>query len=215
MRITPSHPRLRVTAIASMIFGAWALLQSSKIATSSYSMLLIIAIDIAAILCLAIGVAFWLLGTDRRAGVVFDSKGLMLNLGHSAAFVSWQNIAGVGVSHRRSSLLALGSSAQIGILLKNPAEYIQSYEARLPASRGAIGSAIRLIGRIIALTRSVPQSPDVAMIEALRRRTGYDLLIPEALLGGRSASFVDLVDTYRQNPCRRRMLQIRDVARSM
>jgi hypothetical protein len=215
MRITPSHPRLRATAIACMICGAWVLLQSSTIAVTGYSTLLTIAIDIAAILCLAVGVAFWLLGTDRRAGVVFDSKGLMLNLGHSAAFVSWQNIADIGVSHRRSSLLTLGSSAQIGILLNNPAEYIQSYETRLPASRGAIGSAIRLLGRATATARSAPQSPDIAELEALRRRTGYDLLIPEALLGGHSASFVVLVDAYRQNPCRRRMLQIRDVARSM
>jgi hypothetical protein len=175
--------------------------------------LLAIAIDIAAILCLAIGVAFWLLGTDRRAGVVFDSKGLMLNLGHSAAFVSWQNIVEVGVSHQRSSLFALGSSSQIGILLKDPAEYIQSYETRLPASRGTLGGAIRLIWHLTAIARSTPTFPDVAKIDALRRRTGYDLLIPESLLGGRSVSFVTLVEAYRHNPYHRRTLQIRDIAR--
>jgi hypothetical protein len=215
MRITPNHPRLRATAIACMIFGAWALLKSSQIATAGYPAILAVAIDIAAILCLAIGITFWLLGTDRRAGVVFDSKGLMLNLGHSAAFVSWQNIASVGVSHKRSSLIALGSSAQIGILLKNPAEYIQSYETRIPASRGTLGCAVRLIQRATAMGRSAPSTPGVADIAAQRRRSGYDLLIPELLLGGRSAAFVELVDAYRQNPHRRHMLQIRDVARSM
>jgi hypothetical protein len=214
MRITPSHPRLRATAIICMIFGAWALLQSSQIAISGYSVLLAIAVGIAAIISLAIGISFWLLGTDRRAGVVFDSKGLMLNLGHSAAFVSWQNIAGVGVSHRRSSLLTLGSNAQIGILLKDTTEYIQSYERRIPASRGALGHTVRLIQRATATVRSMPPLPHVTDIESLRRRTGYDLLIPESLLGGRSTAFVELVESYLQSPYRRRMLQIRDVARS-
>ncbi|NTW02952.1 MAG: DUF2982 domain-containing protein, partial [Oscillochloris sp.] len=200
MRITPSHPRLRVTAIACMIIGAWALLQPSKIVANGHPALLAVAISIAAILSLTIGVVFWLLGTDRRAGVVFDSKGLMLNLGHSAAFISWQNITEVGLSHRRSNLFALGSKALIGIRLDDPSEYIQSYETRIPASRSVLASAVRLIQHVIHMRNLAPIAPTLAEIETIRRRTGYDLLIPESLLGGHPTAFVEMVDAYRRNP---------------
>jgi hypothetical protein len=215
MRITPSHPRLRIIAVASFALGGWSLLQPGQIAASGHSPLLAVTISLAAIFFLAIGVAFWMLGTDRRAGIIFDSKGLMLNLGHSAAFVSWQNIADTGVSRRRSSILALGSSAQIGIRLHDPLEYLQSYEARLPASRSLIACAIRLVRRVVSRLGRQLLAPSLEQIEALRSATGYDLLIPEVLLGGQADGFIGLIDTYRHNPSSRRSLQIYHTARGM
>lgn len=215
MRITPNHPRLRATAIACMSIGAWALLQAGQIAAAGHSILLTLALSIAAILCLALGIAFWLLGTDRRAGVIFDSKGLMLNLGQSAAFVSWQNIADIGLIRRRSSWLALGSRDQIGIQLSDPSEYLQSYEARIPASRGILAQGVRLIANTLYCGRHTAHAPTAREIEGLRQRTGYDLIIPETLIGGRSSAFIEMVDAFRHNPYRRRMFQIREAARSM
>jgi|GEM_PF-1180988 len=204
MRIAPDHPRLRVVAVACLAVGGWLLLQPGLLASGA---LLSSALFVAAALVLAVGVSFWLLGTDRRAGVLFDSKGLSLNLGHSAAFVSWENIAAVGVSQRRASLLALGSRGQVGIRLHRPAEYLQSYEHRLPASRGLLAAALRLLHAVLAGGGPGP-TPTSATLARARRRTGYDILIPEALLGGQAAAFVGLVETYRASPAQRNVLNL-------
>lgn len=206
MRIAPDHPRLRIVAVACLALGAWLIIQSPPIVPTSLGQLLPAALFIAAALLFALGIAFWLLGTDRRAGVVFDSKGLMLNLGHSAAFVSWDNIAAVGVTKRRYNLLTIGSPHQLGIRLHRPNEYLQSYEMRLPASNGILGHLIRLIRRTLAPVGARAQAPTPAMLEAQRRQTGYDLLIPEAQLGGRAGAFQVIVETYRNNPQQRRAL---------
>lgn len=206
MRIAPNHPRLRIVAVACWALGGWLLLQPGVLVATSFGQLLSAALVIAAALVLAFGVAFWLLGTDRRAGIVFDSKGLTLNLGHSASFVSWENIAAVGVSEHRANLFSLGSRSQIGIRLHRPEEYLQSYEARLPASRGLIAAALRLVQRVLRLAQRTPEAPSLNDLAQMRRRTGYDLIIPEALLGGRAAAFVEIVEAYRTSPAERRAL---------
>ncbi len=154
---------------------------------------------------LAVGAAFWLLATDRRAGVTFERKGLSLQLGHSSAFVSWENIAAVGVTGRRSSLLALGSREQIGIRLHNPEQYLQSYEARVPASPGLLARGVRLVERLTRGERG-GAAPGLDGVAGLRRRTGYDIVIPEAQLGVRATSFAALLEAYRVCPEQRRSL---------
>lgn len=215
MRIAPDHPRLRIVAVACWALGAWLIIQSPQIALVSQQRLLSAATFVAAVLLFAIGVTFWLLGTDRRAGVVFDAKGLMLNLGHSAAFISWENIADVGVSARRGSLLALGSRRQLGITLKRPEEYLQSYETRIPASRGVLAGMVRLTQQVLKPISTPRLAPTPADIEQHRRLTGYDVLIPEAQLGGRAGAFQEIVETYRANPHRRRMLQVKGLQTSL
>jgi hypothetical protein len=204
MRIAPDHPRLRIVAIACWAIGAWLIIQAPQTVLILQQTLFTTASLLAAALLFALGVAFWLLGTDRRAGVIFDAKGLMLNLGHSAAFVEWDNIAAIGVSERRRSLLAIGSRSQFGIRLHCPEDYLQSYEARLPASYGALARLVRLTKRLLAPLGAKPAAPTLATLEMHRRRTGYDLLIPEAQLGGKADAFCTLVETYRANPHQRR-----------
>lgn len=190
------------------------MLQPGALAGFGYTAVLAASGAILSVIAFALGVAFWLLGTDRRAGIIFDAKGLMLNLGHSAAFVSWENIDSVGLTQRRFNLLALGSSYQLGIRLHNPEEYLQSYEVRIPASQGLLAQLIRLLARSFSSTTSqAPPSP--ASLDALRRQTGYDLLVPEAQLGGRAAAFVEMIEAYRKNPTRRRMFQIEGAAQSL
>ncbi|MCG8351194.1 MAG: hypothetical protein MI924_25770 [Chloroflexales bacterium] len=195
MRIAPDHPRLRAVAVACWALGAWWTVQLGV--ASLYTHALSIAIAFLAIILFAIGVAFWLLGTDRRAGIVFDSKGLMLNLGHSAAFIAWDNIAAIGISRHRTSLLTLGSSRQLGIKLRDPQAYIQSYEERLPASTGLFAQGVRLLDRALRSFGHKPSAPTPDTLARLRARTGYDLLVPEALLGGKAKAFAELVAVYR------------------
>lgn len=204
MRIAPNHPRLRAVAFVCWALGSWWILHLGF--ASTHTRLLSIALALAAIVLLAIGIAFWLLGTDRRAGVIFDSKGLMLNLGHSAAFVAWDNIAAIGVSRHRTSLLSLGSAAQLGIKLRDPQAYIQSYEERLPASNSLIARALRLLDRSLRPFRRRTAAPTVETLERTRARCGYDVLVPEALLGGKATAFVEMVESYRYDPHQRRML---------
>jgi hypothetical protein len=195
MRIAPDHPRLRAVAIGCWIFGCWWAIQLGV--ASLYTHALSIAIAFLAIVLFALGVAFWLLGTDHRAGIVFDSKGLMLNLGHSAAFIAWDNIAAIGVSRHRASLLTLGSPHQLGLKLRNPQAYIQSYEERLPASTGLFARALRLLNRALRPFEHKPSAPTLDTLSRLRDCTGYDVLVPEALLGGKAEAFVELVEVYR------------------
>ena len=92
MRIAPNLPRLRVVALSCWAVGGWCIIYGAQLTP----VLLISTILLGALL-LAIGLAFWQLSGDRRAGIVFDAKGILLNLGHSSAFISWENIERVGV----------------------------------------------------------------------------------------------------------------------
>ena len=203
MRIVPDHSRLRIVALVCWAFGAWWMLQPGLLAEAGRPPMLAVAGALLAILCLALGVAFWLLGNDRQAGISLDRKGLMLNLGHSSAFITWDNIASLGVCRGHMSLLALGSSSQLGIRLYHPEHYLQSYEARLPASAGLLAQAVRLVR---ALTGGASAEPGLNTLEDLRQRTGYDVLIPEAQLGGRAQAFVKILEAYKASPEQRRSL---------
>jgi hypothetical protein len=196
MRILPNHRRLRMVAIVCWALGAWWLLQPQLLQRFGLPPILGAWGLVLASLILATGAAFWLLATDRRASVIVDRKGLALNLGYSAAFVGWDNLAALGVIQRRSSLLALGSGAQLGIRLYRPEPYLQSYERRLPASPGLIGHGVRLVRRLTGGEQATGE-PGLDSVAALRRRTGYDIVIPEAQIGMRAEVFVALLESYR------------------
>jgi hypothetical protein len=207
MRISPNHPRLRLVALGCWAVSGWCIVQGSQlIGIGNLSSVMIIGIFLLAFLLLAIGVAFWQIGLDKRAGIVFDTKGILLNLGHSAAFIAWENIEAVGVSRYRFSILSLGSHRQLGIRLRNPEEYVQSYEERLPASRGPLAVALRLIARLLQPFQKHNDAPLLQQLAQSRAETGYDVLVPEALLGGRASAFVELVDVYRLRTSERRVL---------
>lgn len=200
MRIWPNYTRLRSVAIACWTFGSWWIIQLGQLNFISDSWLLFIPMALAGIILLALGIAFWELGTDRYAGILFDSKGIMLNLGHSVAFVAWDNIAEVGVSQHRKSLLDLGSSHQLGLKLHDPHAYIQSYEQRLPASQGPLGVALRFIALFLRPLRSRDVAPTPDLLARTRIDTGYDVLIPEILLGDKAEAFAELVQDWLHNP---------------
>ncbi len=207
MRIAPNLPRLRAVALSCWAVGGWCIVYSARLAGEPYGLLLLLSADLLGLLVLAIGLAFWLLSNDYRAGIVFDAKGILLNLGHSAAFIAWDNIARIGVTQRRDSLLALGSRRQIGIQLCDVEQYLQSYEQRLPAARGVFGRAVRLLAQAL---RPLHQASDRALRQQLavcRAQTGYDTLVPEALLGGRAEAFAMLLESYRFQPAERRTLE--------
>lgn len=199
MRIAPNHPRLRIAALVCFILGTWWLLQSVLFVVIFRHPLSLAAMIFVGAFLLAFALAFWLLGNDRRAGISFDTKGIMLNLGHYAAFVSWHNIAAVGVTGKRSSWLALDSGEQFGIRLRDPAAYLQSYETRLPASTGPLARALRLLDGLLRRVRRGTAEPTVRDLARLRERSGYDIVIPEALLGGRASTFCEILETYRRD----------------
>ncbi len=199
MRIAPNHFRLRVVALVCLGLGVWWLLQPQLLVTEGMPPALVIGGTLLAALLLAIAASFWMLATDRRAGVILDRKGLSLNLGYSSAFVSWENIAAVGVTRRRSSVFAIGSHGQLGIRLHDPEQYLQSYEQRLPAAPGILARAVRLLARLSSGS-SQSAAPSLRALERLRRRTGYDIVIPEAQLGRRAEDFVALLESYRPRP---------------
>jgi hypothetical protein len=201
MRITPNQPRLRVVALACWATGAWCALYGARLGTTGrYSVALTMLAELLALMLLAVGVAFWLLSGDRRAGIVFDAKGLLLNLGHSSAFVAWENIERVGVVSYRASLFDIGSRHQIGIALYDVGAYVQSYEQRLPSGRGPLARALELLARLLRPFDQSSDQPLLARLSLVRARTGYDVLIPEALLGGKAESFAGLVEFYRLQP---------------
>lgn len=206
MRITPNHPRLRIIAVGCWVIGSWLFIHNGLIEGGQEVRLLSISITIAAMLLLAFGISFWLLGNDRRAGLIFDSKGLMLNLGHSASFVAWEQIAEIGVCRRRVSILALGSRTQLGIRLRDPDAYLQSYEPRLPASKGLLATAVRRVQLLTHHVGSRDGIPTLEDLQRLRAYTGYDVLIPEALLGGHAEALVTMLEAYRYDPLQRRSL---------
>ena len=207
MRIIPNQPRLRAIALSCWALGGWCIVYSGRLLAEHTAALLVLSVDLLALLVLAIGVAFWLLSSDRQAGITFDSKGLLLNLGHSSAFISWANIERVGVTARRDSLLTLGSSRQIGIALRDPQAYLQTYEERLPAARGVLARAMRLIDSALRPWRHISDAPIIAQLTAHHTQTGYHVLVPEALLGGSAQAFVELAELYRLRPSARRTLE--------
>jgi hypothetical protein len=207
MRISANLPRLRIVALGCWILGLWCAFQSNKLVQlGNYSTVMIIGISLLSLFLIAIGIAFWQLGTDKRAGVVLDAKGILLNMGNSSSFISWENIESVGITRHRTNILYLGSHRQIGVQLKDPEAYVQSYEERLPASRDPIAFALRLLDRILRPFRSVSDQPIAERLSSNRSRTGYDVLIPEALLKQPIDEVVELLDTYRLHRSERRIL---------
>lgn len=160
---------------------------------------LVISMGLLGLLAFAVGVAFWQLGADKQAGIAIDSKGLLLNLGAYAAFVSWENIDRLGISTRRSNLLALGSRRQLGIALCDNQSFLQSYEKRLPATRGLMARALHLIESLLRPFRPQSDKPIKFQLAYNRAHTGYDVLIPETLLGGTAEEFIALAEAYRQH----------------
>jgi hypothetical protein len=208
MRIIPNQPRLRAIALGCWVLsGCCIVYGGSLFAGLTTTMLLMLCIELLALLGLAVGVAFWLLSSDRQASITLDSKGMMLNLGHSSAFISWANIERVGVTARRDSVLALGSARQVGIALRSSQDYIQTYEARLPATRGIFARGVRLIDTALRPWRHTSDAPIAARITTCQAQTGYHVLVPEALLGGTAEAFVNLIDTYRLHPSERHTLE--------
>lgn len=202
MRTYPNYTRLRFVAIFCWIISSWLILQSAQIQYFTQPLLLPVAQTLASLLILAVGIAFWQLATDPQAGVVLDKKGMMLNLGHYAAFIDWDNVAEIGVSHHRSSLLSLGSARQLGIRLQEPAPVIQSYEERLPASRGPLGAALRHLHRVLQPLNNSDPDAWGSHLAHTRARTGYDILIPEAILGQKIDMFIATARSF-QHPVRR------------
>src|SRR3954452_14473143 len=208
MRIIPNLSRLRVIALGCWVLSSWCIIYGGRLfAGHTATLLLMLCIALLGLLALAVGVAFWLLSSDRQAGITFDSKGMLLNLGHSSAFISWNNIERAGVAARRDSLLTIGSARQIGIVLHDPQAYIQTYEERLPTRRGLLARGIGLIDTALRPWRCVSDAPIAARLATSQAQTGYHVLVPDALLGGPAAAFVELIDTYRLHPSERRMLE--------
>jgi hypothetical protein len=199
MRTTPYSARLRVVAVACWLFAGWLLIQAGRDTLLNMIPLFLVAKMVAGTVLLALGIAFWELGTDRRAGVILDSKGIMFNMGYYAAFVAWENIAAIGVTTHRSSLLSLGSPHQLGITFHQPQTFLQSYEERLPATRGPIGKALRLLARVLRPFSRSCSEVSLRSLERMRQRTGYDIVVPEALLGMSATDFVEVVERYWRN----------------
>jgi hypothetical protein len=159
-----------------------------------------------AVVVLALGIAYWQLSRDQGAGIIFDAKGLMLNLGASSAFVAWENIAAVGVCRHRANLLTLGSQKQLGIRVHDLAPYLQSYERRLPAARGPLAWALGQLRRGLRDCEHYSVAALPQQFAHQRARTGYDILVPETMLGGAAEGFVKLVESYLTEPDRRSVL---------
>jgi hypothetical protein len=208
MRILPNQSRLRVIALGCWVVSCWCIVYGGSLfAGHPAAILLTICVVLLEFFGLAVGVAFWLLSSDRQASITFDSKGMLLNLGHSSAFISWANIERVGVTARRDSLLAIGSARQVGIALRNSQSYIQTYEARLPATRGVLARGIWLIETALRPWREISDVPIATRLATSHAQTGYHVLVPEALLGGSAEAFVTLVETYQLQPSERRTLE--------
>ena len=208
MRIIPNLSRLRVIALGCWVLSSWCIVYGGRLfAGHTATLLLMLCITLLGLLALAVGVAFWLLSSDQQAGITFDSKGMLLNLGHSSSFINWADIERVGVTSRRDSLLTIGSARQIGITLRDSQAYMQSYEDRLPATRGILARAVGLLDTALRPWQRVSDAPIAARLAACHAQTGYHVLVPEALLGGSAAAFVELIDMYRLQPVERRKLE--------
>ena len=203
MRISPNRARLRVVALSCWAIGAWCVVQGVLLL---FAPSLLLSVEILGLLLLGVGMAFWLLSNDDRAGIIFDTKGLLFNLGHCSAFIAWDNIEQIGVTARRDSLFALGSRHQLGIKLRDVQQYVQTYEERLPVTRGVFGRGLQIVERAL---RPLHKADDRSLTQQLalcRARTGFDTLIPEMLLGGRAEAFAEILECYRRQPAQRRTL---------
>ena len=207
MRIIPNFSRLRAVALVCWILSTWYFVNGDFFVINHPKFIVLtISTRLVALFLLAIGVAFWQLGTDRRAGIVFDSKGLLLNLGSSSSFIAWENIQLVGISYRRTSILSVGSRRQLGIVLRDIQPYVQSYEERLPASRGVIAFSLRRIDQFLRRFRKTNDVSLTTQIDNTLQRTGYHVLIPEVFLGSAANAFAEIVDIYRLRPASQRTI---------
>lgn len=202
MRVSSNRPRLRAVAVGCWALGLLCATMGDRLLFPSvHGAILFVCVHVLAALLLALGVTFWLLGADRRAGVIVDQKGLLLNLGHSAAFIAWENIERIGVSSHRGDLYTLASRRQLGIALRETQPYIQSYEPRTPAGRGPIAAATRLLARRLRPLARPADTQLQSALELRRAQTGYHVLVPDAFLGGSADAFLAQVAAFqRQSP---------------
>lgn len=176
------------------------MVQGSIVAQRIAGPVLTISIIMLACILTAVGVAFWPLSKDRRAGVMLDSKGMLLNLSHCAAFIAWENIEYIGISKQHRNLLTLGSRQQIGITLHDIQPYMQSYEERMPAAEGVLAGSLRRLALLLRPCRAANDASLAAQLADCKAATGYDVLIPEAFMGGKAEVVVTLLEQYRGNP---------------
>ncbi|HEU4326689.1 MAG TPA: hypothetical protein VFS21_26350 [Roseiflexaceae bacterium] len=205
MRVSTNRPRLRAVALWCWIAGILCASMAGRLIIPSVKgTLLFVCVHLLAALLLGLGVAFWLLGTDRRSGIIVDQKGLLLNLGHSASFIAWENIERIGVSVYRGDLYTLASRRQLGIALRDAQPYIQSYEQRLPAGRGFFAAGTRLIAWTLRPWARPSDAPLQATLDTNRAQTGYDVLVPEVFAGGNVEAFLREVADFQQRSPRLR-----------
>jgi hypothetical protein len=208
MRLYPNLLRLRIVALGTWITAALAVVYGLQLSNQQPQIpfALVFAMQIFSLIGLAIGIGFWQLSTDRQANIQLEPKGISLQLGHAAAFVHWDNIAALGVTTQRDSWLSLGSQRSLGIRLNDLTLYTQSYEERLPTQAGVLGLALRQIKRVIGNESANLDARLLNHLTSNRKRTSYDIIIPETFLGGQAAAFVKLADAYRIYPVWRRSL---------
>ncbi|HWQ14085.1 MAG TPA: hypothetical protein VNL77_14895 [Roseiflexaceae bacterium] len=197
MRTRPNRAQLRRVALASLGLGA-GLFVLGALLISEWAPGVGLALGMCAggLPLLAMALWFWALSRDRRAGIVVDSKGLLLNLGASSAFIAWDNIERVGVTWHYTGPLALGSRRQLGVALRDALPYIQSYEERVPAAPGPLGWGLRLARLALREGHSSDNALALHLVEC-RRRSGYDVLIPEELLGQPALFFAEVIEARR------------------
>jgi hypothetical protein len=197
MYTTTDTARLRRVAATLLIAGAACVTFAALVTTAGLgSAALLLAGNLLGLLLLGIGLAFWVLGQERRSGVMIDNKGLLLNLGHSSAFIAWQNIERAGATTCFTSVLMIGSRRQLGIALRDVRPYIQSYEERLPG-RGPIQAGLRLVQQALRARHPLADEELALYLAGCRHRTGYDVLIPEALLGRSADTFAQQIEERR------------------
>lgn len=207
MRVSSNRPRLRAVAVCCWTLGLLCASMGDRLVSPSvHGAILFVCVHVLAALLLALGVTFWLLGADRRAGVIVDQKGLLLNLGHSAAFIAWENIERIGVSSHRRDLYTLASRRQLGIVLRDTRPYIQSYEPRTPAAQGPLAAATRLLARRLRPLARPADAQLQSSLELRHAQTGYHVLVPDAFLGGSADAFLAQVAAFqRQSPRLKRL----------
>jgi hypothetical protein len=197
MRTRPNRNHLRHIALMFLGVGVGLIICSALLVSGQAAGIgLALGAGTFAQPALAAALWFWALSRDCRAGIVVDGKGLVLNLGTSSAFIAWANIERVGVTWHCTSMLALGSRRQLGISLRDVLPYVQSYEQRVPVGPGPLEWGLRLVRRMLR-ERYASDNELALHLGHCRRRTGFDVLIPEALLGQPAAFFAELIDDHR------------------
>jgi hypothetical protein len=208
MYITPHFARFRTVALVCWVLAAWFIVQGSIVGQHVSGPVLTISIIMLACILTAVGIAFWPLSRDRRAGIMLDSKGMLLNLSHCAAFIAWENIEQIGVSKQHRNLLALGSRQQIGIMLHDVQPYMQSYEERMPAAAGLLGGSLRRLALFLRPCHTANDASLAAQLANCKAAAGYDVLIPEAFMGGKAEVVIPLLEQYRRDPLQRQVLTL-------